>query len=113
MSPAVMERVASPKVRLTKLFINNEWVDPAQKGSFETYNPATGDVIANVAEGTTADIDKAVKAARKALESGPWPKMDAAERGELLFRLADLVRENARELAALESLNAGKTIGDS
>ena len=69
--------------------------------------------IAKVAEGDTADVDLAVKAARKALESGPVAKMDAADRGRLLFKLADLVEKNAEELAALESLNCGKTITDS
>ena len=74
--------------------------------------PATGEVIAQVAAGTAADVDKAVKAARRALESGPWTTMDAADRGRLLFKLADLVERDAEELAALESLNCGKTITD-
>ena len=102
-----------PKVKLTKLFIDNKWVDPVDGGEFETYNPATGEVIAKVAAAGAADVDKAVKAARRALESGPWSTMDAADRGRLLFKLADLVEQNADELAALESLNCGKTISDS
>ena len=102
-----------PKVRLTKLFIDNEWVDPVDGGEFETYNPATGEAIAKVAAAGPADVDKAVKAARRALESGPWSTMDAADRGRLLFKLADLIEQNADELAALESLNCGKTISDS
>jgi aldehyde dehydrogenase (NAD+) len=97
----------------TKLLINNQWVDPVDGGSFETLNPATGQPIATVAAAGPADVDKAVKAARKALESGPWAKMDAADRGRLLFRLADLVERDAAELAKLESLNCGKTITDS
>ena len=104
---------SKPKIRLTKLFIDNKWVDPVDGGEFETYNPATGEVLAKVAEGDKADVDKAVKAARKALESGPWSTMDAADRGRLMFKLADLVDEKADELAALESLNCGKTITDS
>jgi aldehyde dehydrogenase (NAD+) len=112
MSQAVMARPEKPKIRLTKLFIDNNWVDPAEGGSFETINPATGEPIARVAAGTAADIDRAVKAARRALESGPWSKMDAADRGLVLFKLADLVQEHAGELAALESLNCGKTITD-
>ena len=80
---------------------------------FDTYNPATGEVIAKVAAATAPDVDKAVKAARRALESGPWSKMDAADRGKLLFKLADLIEKESRELAALESLNCGKTITDS
>ena len=104
---------SKPKVQLTKLFINNEWVDPVDGGEFETYNPATGEVIAKVAAAGPADVDKAVKAARTALESGPWSTMDAADRGKLLFKLADLVEKHADELASLESLNCGKTINDS
>jgi aldehyde dehydrogenase (NAD+) len=113
MSQATLERPASPKIRLTKLFINNEWVAPADGGNFETFNPATGEPIASVAEGKAEDVDRAVKAARKALSSGPWRSMDAADRGNLLFKLAELVEANARELATLESLNSGKTITDS
>jgi aldehyde dehydrogenase (NAD+) len=93
--------------------IDGEWVDPVDGKSFETVNPATGDPIATVAEGNSKDIDKAVKAARRALESGPWGRMDAADRGRLLFKLADLVEKNKTELATLESLNCGKTITDS
>jgi aldehyde dehydrogenase (NAD+) len=66
-----------------------------------------------VAEASKTDVDQAVKCARQALESGPWKKMDAAERGRLLYKLADLTEKNAEEFAALESLNSGKTIGDS
>src|SRR3984957_15142572 len=103
----------APAVRQTRLFINNQWVDPAEGGHFDTYNPATGEVIAQVAAGTAADVDKAAKAARKALESGPWATMDAADRGVLLFKLADLIASHADELALLESWNCGKTITDS
>jgi aldehyde dehydrogenase (NAD+) len=109
---ATLKRPAAPAIRETRLFINNEWVD-STGGTFETYNPATGEVLAKVAQGSAADVDRAVKAARTALESGPWARMDAADRGRLLFKLADLVEKNAEELAALESLNAGKTIRDS
>src|SRR5262245_63241604 len=95
------------------LLINNEVVEPTGGKTFDTFNPATGEVIAQVAEASPADVDKAVKAARRALESGPWPKMDAVDRGRLLFKLADLIEKNAEELAQLESLNCGKTIRDS
>ena len=104
---------AKPKVRLTKLFIDNEWVDPEDGGEFETLNPATGQVIAKVAAAGPADVDKAVKAARRALDSKAWSTMDAADRGRLLFALGNLVEKNAGELAELESLNCGKTINDS
>jgi aldehyde dehydrogenase (NAD+) len=110
---AALKRPTAPAIRETRLFINNDWVDPVEGKTFDTYNPATGEVIAKVAHASAADVDRAVKAARKALESGPWATMDAVDRGRLLFRLADLVEKNAEELAALESLNCGKTIRDS
>jgi aldehyde dehydrogenase (NAD+) len=113
MSQAVVAKPSKPAVCLTKLFINNEWVQPIEGGTFEAYDPATGDVIAEVAAGTAADVDLAAKAARKALETGPWAKMDAADRGNLLFKLAELIQRDSRELAELESLNCGKTITDS
>src|SRR5215213_11190931 len=113
MTATATQKKAAPVARETRLFIDNEFVAPVEGGSFDTYNPATGEVIAKVAAGTAADIDRAVKAARRALESGPWAKMDAAERGRLMFKLADLVEKNAEELAVLESVNCGKTIRDS
>ena len=97
----------------TKLFINNEWCDASDGKTFDTYNPATGDVIAKVSHATSHDVDTAVKSARKALDKGPWGRMDACDRGKLMFKLADLVEGNAEELARLESLNCGKTITDS
>jgi aldehyde dehydrogenase (NAD+) len=113
MAQATLKRPAPPTIKLTKLLINNQWVDPSEGKSFDTLNPATGEVIAKVAEASAADVDKAVKAARRALESPPWGTMDAVDRGRLLFRLADLIEKNAEELAVLESLNCGKTITDS
>ena len=91
----------------TQLLINNEWVPSESGKTFPTYNPATGEEIAQVAEADAADVDKAVKAARFALERGPWRKTSASERGRLLNRLADLIEQNADELAALETLDNG------
>jgi aldehyde dehydrogenase (NAD+) len=105
--------VKAPQVKDQPLFINGRFVDSASGKTFPAINPATGATICQVAEGDKADIDGAVKAARQALESGPWSTMDAADRGRLLFKLADLVEKEAAELAALESLNSGKTISDS
>ncbi len=105
--------VKPPKVKDQPLFIGGKFVDSVSGKTFPAINPATGETICQVAEGDKADIDLAVKAARKALESGPWSTMDAADRGRLLFKLADLVERNSQDLAALESLNAGKTIKDS
>ena len=104
--------VATPEVRQTKILIGNEWRDSVSGKTFKTVNPATEEVIAEVAEGDEADIDLAVKAARKAFESGPWADMDARDRGRLINRLADLIEENFDELSALETLDNGKPISD-
>ena len=101
-----------PKVRQTQLLIDGKWVDAKSGKTFATYNPATETKIADVAEGDAADIERAVKAARKAFESGDWPKLDARDRGRLLHRLADLVEQNLEELAGLETLDNGKPIRD-
>ncbi len=101
---------APPKVKDRKMLIGGKWVGSASGKSFPTINPATGETICHVAEGDTADVDRAVKAARQAFESGPWPKMAAAERGRLLNRLADLIEQHKEELAALESLDNGKPV---
>jgi len=104
--------IAKPTVRLTQNLINGQWVDAADGKTFETYNPSTGEVIANVAQSSPGDVDKAVQAARKAFESGPWPKLSARDYGKLMFKLADLIEDNMEELAALEVLNNGKPISE-
>ena len=82
-------------VRQTKLLINNKWVDSVSGKTFETINPATGEVLTKVAEADSADVDLAVKAARKAFHmKSAWRRMSAAERGKLLNRLADLIEQN-------------------
>lgn len=96
-------------IKQTKILIGNKWVDSVSGKRFDTINPATGDVLANVAEADAADVDLAVKAARKAFHSkAPWRRMSASERGQLLNRLADLIEKNIEELATLESLDNGK-----
>ncbi len=95
-------------VSATKLLINNQWVDSASGKTFPTVNPATGEVICQVAEADAADVDRAVRAARDAFEHGSWRKTAASERGRLLNRLADLIERHADELARLESLDNGK-----
>jgi aldehyde dehydrogenase (NAD+) len=106
--------VAEPQTRQapikqTKILIDNKWVDSVSGKTFETINPATGDVLAKVAESDAADVDLAVKAARKAFHSkAAWRRMSASERGRLLNRLADLIEQNIEELATLESLDNGK-----
>lgn len=93
----------------TKMLINNKFVDAVSGKTFETSNPATGEVLAKVAEADAADVDLAVKAARKAFQpKSSWRRTSASERGKLLNRLADLVEDNMEELATLESLDNGK-----
>lgn len=90
------------------LLIDGQWVPAASGKSFEVRNPADGQVIASVAEGDAADIQKAVAAARQAFEGGAWPAMTASERGKLLWKLADLLEQNLDEVAEIESLDNGK-----
>ena len=85
-----------PQVKDQPLLIGGKWHDSVSGKTFATLNPATGEVICQVAEGDKADVDLAVKAARKAFEEGPWRKMNAAERGRLLYKLADLIEKNKR-----------------
>jgi aldehyde dehydrogenase (NAD+) len=91
------------------LLIDGQRVPSLSGRTFETLNPATEQVIATIAEGDAADVDRAVAAARRAFE-GPWSRMRAAERGHILFRLVELMKQHADEIAALESLDAGKPI---
>ncbi|KTF77239.1 hypothetical protein cypCar_00004330 [Cyprinus carpio] len=101
--------VPNPEIKYTKIFINNEWHASVSGKVFSTYNPATGEKICDVQEADKADVDKAVQAARSAFSLGSvWRKMDASERGRLLFKLADLVERDSAYLATLESLDTGK-----
>ncbi|XP_027123268.1 benzaldehyde dehydrogenase, mitochondrial-like [Coffea arabica] len=108
---AAVEEPISPPVQInyTKLLINGQFVDSASGKTFPTLDPRTGEVIAHVAEGDTEDINRAVSAARKAFDEGPWPKMPAYERARVLLRFADLVEKHSDELAALETWDNGKT----
>src|SRR6478609_1613297 len=94
------------------LFIDGEFADPASGQSFKTVSPSTEEVLAEVAEGDAADVDRAVRAARRAYER-VWSKMSGAERGKYLFRIARILQERSRELAVLESLDNGKPIKES
>src|SRR5689334_7217568 len=93
------------------MFIGGEEVDAADGATFETIDPATGNVITTVAQGGAEDVDRAVKAARAAFEHGaPWRTMTPGDRGRAITRLALLVEEHADELAELESLDNGKPL---
>ena len=96
-----------------RLLVNNEWID-AEK-HFDTVNPATGEVLTQIAEASKQDVDRAVEAAHRAFDDrgGVWRKMSASERGRLIWKLADLVEKNIDELAELETLDNGKPIFES
>ena len=106
LASSVTEFLSKPR----KMLIDGKWVEAASGKTFETYNPATGEVLARVAEGDRADIDRAVKAARKAFEEGPWPEMLPAERSRLMWKLSDLIAQHHEELAELETLDNGKPV---
>jgi len=93
-----------------KMFIDGKWVEAASGKTFPSYNPATGEVMAKVAEGDREDINRAVTAARKAFESGPWPNMSASERGRLIWKLGDLLEQHLEQFAQIESLDNGKPL---
>jgi len=93
-----------------QLFINNDYV-PAKSGkTFTTLNPATGEVLATVAEGDAEDIDIAVQAARKAFSDGPWATMSPSDRGRIMWKIGDLISEHLEEFAELETLDNGKPL---
>ena len=97
--------IAKPK----KLLIDGKWVSAASGKTFNVFDPATGDTVASVAKGDAEDIDRAVKAARKAF-GGPWSKLTPSERGRIIWKIGDLILENLEELAELESLDNGKPL---
>jgi len=106
MQDAVSQFLATPR----KLLIDGRWVAASSGKTFDSIDPATGEVLARIAEGDRADIDLAVKAARRAFESGPWAKMSASERGRIIWKIADLLEQHTEEFAELETLDNGKPI---
>src|SRR5690606_20160053 len=96
--------------RRRQMLIDGRWVDAASGKTFATHDPATGEVLAQVAEGDREDVDRAVRAARKAFDGGPWRNTSPAERGRLLWKLADLLEAHTEEFAQLETLDNGKPI---
>jgi aldehyde dehydrogenase (NAD+) len=103
--PIAIERRAP-----NQLFINNEWVGADRSATFATHHPATGELIAEIAAGNAADIDKAVKAARAAFNNPKWRNMDAADRGLLLWRIADAMEARQQDLVRLEVVDNGKPL---
>jgi len=93
-----------------QLFIDGEWSEAASGETYTTYNPANGEKIAEVSKGGRADAIRAIEAARKAFDEGPWPKMTGAERGAVLREIASGITAKQQELAQLESMDSGGTI---
>jgi phenylacetaldehyde dehydrogenase len=91
-----------------RMLIDGRFVTAASGKTFPVYNPATGEVLTNVPEAETEDVNRAVRAARKAFDEGPWPRMSPSERGRTLWHIADLIEKNLEEFAELESLDNGK-----
>jgi len=105
-APQVNQFLSIPR----KMLIGGQWVEAASGKTWPVYNPATGQVIAHVAAGETEDVNRAVQAARRAFDSGPWRSMSPSARGRLMTKLADLMEEHAEEFAQLETLDNGKPI---
>jgi len=105
-----MSSTAKTLVRSYENYINGRWVKSSSGETFPVYDPSTEEVIAQVSSSNAADIDQAVKAARAAFDSGSWPATTAQDRGRILFKLADKIRQNAAQLAELECRNTGKPI---
>jgi aldehyde dehydrogenase (NAD+) len=101
------------ELRPGKLLIGGEWRDAVSGETFPTTNPATGQVLTQIAKAGAEDVDLAVRAARRAFEEGPWPKMTATERSRLLWKLGDLLFARLGEVAELETLDVGKPITES
>ncbi|MCA9103931.1 MAG: aldehyde dehydrogenase family protein [Pirellulaceae bacterium] len=107
------ETTAKPHIRQTQLLIDGQWRDAQSGKTFTTFDPSTEAPITEVAYAGPEDVDLAVAAARQAFDHGPWSRMDARDRGRIMYRLAELVEQNLEELAALETWDNGKPIRDS
>src|SRR5581483_1480809 len=109
-APTVSEPVSQFIAKPRKMLIDGKWVDSVSGKTFPTYDPSTGKVMAQIAEGDSADVDLAVKSSRRAFDKGAWRKMSASERGRLIWKLGDLLEKNLEEFAQLESIDNGKPV---
>ena len=91
-----------------QMFVDGSWIDAAGGGLFESVNPSTGEVWAMIPEANAADVDRAVKAAHHAFTEGPWSRMTATERGQLLRKLGDILAEHSESLGRAETIDTGK-----
>src|SRR5260370_24886507 len=105
-----MSSGATAGVRTYKNYVNGEWLGGSSGETFAVYDLSTEEVIAQVAAAGSADVDLAVKAARAAFDGGPWSTTSAQDRGRVLFRLAEKIRQNSAMLAEIECRNTGKPI---
>src|SRR5208283_2075301 len=105
-----MSSSATAQAQRYQMFVNGEWVASNTGKTFPVYDPSTEEVIAEVPDSDAKDVDRAVAAAKEAFENGPWASSTAQERGRVLFRLVEVVRQNAASLAELEVRNSGKPI---
>src|SRR5437764_6312640 len=96
-----------------QLYINGEYVSAKSNATIDVIDPSTTEVIAKTPDGDAQDVDAAVKAARAAFDEGPWKDATAQDRGRVLFKLAQIVRDRADELAEIETRNSGKPIVES
>jgi betaine-aldehyde dehydrogenase len=105
-----MSSIAKTSVRTYQNYVNGQWISSASGKTFPVYDPSTEEIIAQVSASESTDVERAVKAARTAFDSGPWAKTTAQDRGRILFKLAEKVRQNAAMLAEIECRNTGKPI---
>jgi len=106
-APGVQQFISQ---RTRRMLIDGKWVEAASGETFTSYDPSTEEPLAEIAAGDKEDIDRAVRAARRAFESGPWRRMTPSERGRALWKLADLIEAHAEEFAQLETLDNGKPL---
>ncbi len=109
-APTLDQHVTAFLEKPHRLLIGGNWVDAASGKTFPTYNPATGEVATQIAEGDREDINRAVQAARRAFDHGPWRRMTPSERGRLIWKLSDLLEKHLEEFAELETLDNGKPL---
>src|SRR5216117_3556667 len=107
-----LEIAAFLKGQPKKLFIAGRWVEAASGKTFETLDPASGEVLARVAEAGAEDVDRAVAAARRSFEAGTWRELPPAERAKAMWKIGDMIEERATEFAQLETLDNGMPIND-
>jgi phenylacetaldehyde dehydrogenase len=108
--PSLDQNVSKFITKTHKILINGKWVEAASGKTFPTYNPATGEVLSRVAEGDKEDVNRAVRAARAAFDSGPWSKITPSQRGRMIWKLGDLIEQHLEEFAQIESLDNGKPL---